>query len=165
MPQSFQVILQVQIPIVMRGACCQISWLEELSVLLPGWPLGLYNILQAIQEASVTIASSPRVQQQLGHTPALALNAASLSFSAATAMPSLTQTCSQFFLHFLLLSCFVIVPVFWLVTPLLLSHQPPLSTVAPSGHATLHCTSWYPVPLLCLFNLFIAELFIFLHRT
>lgn len=97
MPQSFQAILQVQIPAVMHGACCQISWLEELTVLLPGCPVELYDILQAIQEASATI-SSPRVHQQLRHTPALGLNAAPLSFSAATPTPSLTQ-------HVLSFSC------------------------------------------------------------
>lgn len=137
MPQSFQVILQVQIPVVMHVACCQISWLEELTVLLPGCPIRLYNILQAIQEASAT-TSSPRVHQQLRHMSALGLNAASLSFLAAAATPSLIQTCSQFFLHFLLLSCFVIVTIFWLMTPILLSHQLPLPAVAPSAHATVH---------------------------
>lgn len=81
MPQSFQVILQVQIPVVMHGACCQISWLEEQSVLPPGCAVGLHDILQAIQEASATI-SSPRVHQHLGHTPALGLNAGSLLFSS-----------------------------------------------------------------------------------
>lgn len=86
MPQSFQVISQVQIPAVMHGACCQISWLEELSVLLPGYPVGFYDILQAIQEATATI-SSRRVHQQLGHTPALGLNAASLLYSEDTATP------------------------------------------------------------------------------
>lgn len=54
---------------------------------------------------------------------------------------------------------------FWLVTPILLGHQLPLSTVAPSGHATILHTSWYWVLLHCLFSLYIAELFIFLHRT
>lgn len=142
MPQSFQAILQVQIPAVMHGACCQIGWLEELSVLLPGCPVELYDILQAIQEASATI-SSRRVHQQLRHMPALGLNAASLLFSAATAMSSLTQTGSQFFLCLLLLSYFAIATTFWLVTPILLGHQLPLSTVAPSGHATILYTSWF----------------------
>lgn len=82
MPQSFQVILLVQIPVVMHGACCQISWLKELSVLPPGCSVGLYDILQPIQEASATI-SSPGEHQQLGHTPALGLNAGSLSFSSS----------------------------------------------------------------------------------
>lgn len=113
---------------------------------------------------SATI-SSPRVHQELGHRPALGLNAASLSYPAATATPSVLLICSQFFLHFLFSSCFAKIPIFWLVTPILLSHQLPLSTVAPSGHATILYTSWYPVPFFCLFNLYTDELFIFLQRT
>lgn len=126
MPQSFQVILQVQIPAVMHGACCQISWLEELSVLLPGCPVGFYDILQFfffafLQCYHLFPQSAPRTQR-----PAPGLNAASLSYPAATATPSLLLTCSQLFLHFLLSSCFAKITIFWLVTPILLSHQLPL---------------------------------------
>lgn len=139
MPQSFQVILQVQIPAVMHGACCQISWLEELSVLLPGCPVGFFNdILQVFQEASATI-SSPRAHQQTD-----------CCFPLVLATPSLL-THSQFFLHFLCnVACFAKVTIFWLVTPILLSHQLPLSTAAPSGQATILYTSWYGVPFLFL---------------
>lgn len=158
MPQSFQVISQVQIPEVMHGACCQISWLEELSVLLPGYSVGFYDILQAIQEATATSLPAGCTNNSDTRLP---LDWMLLPSCAQ----QILQHPSQFFLHFLLSSCFAKVTIFWLVTPILLSHQLPLSTAAPSGHTTILYTSWYAVPFLCLFSLYIAELFKFLQRT
>lgn len=42
----------------MHGGCCQISRLEEPSVLLPGCPIGLCDSFQTSEEANATIAPS-----------------------------------------------------------------------------------------------------------
>lgn len=164
MPQSFQVICASEIPVAMHGVCCQISKLEELSVLLPGHQIRLCDSFQTRPEANATI-SPLECNNNLHTCPwtecwfplSLQLNYCNIL------TPS--NLFSPFSSRYLFLSFLVIATVFRLRTPVLLSHQLSLSTVAPSGPATRHCTSGYWVPSHSIFSLHTAVQFKFLCKT